>query len=301
MQINLVSLYVNDFNRFGKTYRVVVQADAPYRSRAEDIAVLKVRNNRGELVPLGSVLKVENSFGPDRAIRYNAFPSADLNGGAAPGYSSGQAQAAIERIAMETLPRGINFEWTDLTYQEILAGNTTLYIFPLCVLLVFLVLAAQYESFKLPLAIILIVPMCLLFAIGGVWITRGDNNIFTQIALFVLMGLACKNAILIVEFARELELQEPGHDPVKAALEACRIRLRPILMTSIAFIAGVVPLVFSSGAGAEMRHAMGVAVFSGMLGVTFFGLFLTPVFYVILHGRKHTDRAATAVTPAAGH
>jgi multidrug efflux pump len=299
MQINLGSLYVNDFNRFGKTYRVVVQADAPYRSRAEDIAVLKVRNNKGELVPLGSVLKVDNSFGPDRAIRYNAFPSADLNGGAAPGYSSGQAQDAIERIARETLPRGISFEWTDLTYQEILAGNTTLYVFPLCVLLVFLVLSAQYESFKLPLAIILIVPMCLLFAIAGVRITGGDNNIFTQIALFVLMGLACKNAILIVEFARELELREPGHDPVKAALEACRIRLRPILMTSIAFIAGVVPLVFSSGAGAEMRHAMGVAVFSGMLGVTFFGLFLTPVFYVMLHGRKHDKNAVAA--PESGH
>jgi multidrug efflux pump len=297
MQINLGSLYVNDFNRFGKTYRVVVQADAPYRSRAEDIALLKVRNNKGELVPLGSMLKVENSFGPDRAIRYNAFPSADLNGGAAPGYSSGQAQAAIERIAKETLPRGITFEWTDLTYQDILAGNTTLYIFPLCVLLVFLVLAAQYESFKLPLAIILIVPMCLLFAIGGVWITGGDNNIFTQIALFVLMGLACKNAILIVEFARELELRESTHDPVKAALEACRIRLRPILMTSIAFIMGVVPLVLSSGAGSEMRHAMGVAVFSGMLGVTFFGLFLTPVFYVLLH-RKQKKKPAVAAPPA---
>ena len=297
MQINLGSLYVNDFNRFGRTYRVVVQADAPYRSRAEDIALLKTRNAKGDLVPLGSVLKVDASFGPDRAIRYNAFPSADLNGAAAPGFSSGQAQAAIERIIKEVLPRGITYEWTDLTYQEILAGNTAVLVYPLCVLLVFLVLAAQYESFKLPLAIILIVPMCLLFAISGVWLTHGDNNIFTQIALFVLMGLACKNAILIVEFARGLETKEPDHDPVRAALEACRIRLRPILMTSFAFIMGVVPLVFSTGAGSEMRHAMGVAVFSGMLGVTFFGLFLTPVFYVLLHRRRKTLPATQAISP----
>jgi multidrug efflux pump len=298
MQINLGSLYVNDFNRFGRTYRVVVQADAPYRSRAEDIALLKTRNAKGDLVPLGSVLKVDASFGPDRAIRYNAFPSADLNGAAAPGFSSGQAQAAIERIIKEVLPRGITYEWTDLTYQEILAGNTAALVYPLCVLLVFLVLAAQYESFKLPLAIILIVPMCLLFAISGVWLTHGDNNIFTQIALFVLMGLACKNAILIVEFARGLETKEPEHDPVRAALEACRIRLRPILMTSFAFIMGVVPLVFSTGAGSEMRHAMGVAVFSGMLGVTFFGLFLTPVFYVLLHRRRKTLPAPHGTSPA---
>jgi multidrug efflux pump len=286
LQINLGSLYVNDFNRFGKTYRVVVQADAPFRSQAEDIAALKTRNSQGELVPLGSLLKVDNSFGPDRAMRYNAFPAADLNGAAAPGFSSGQAKAAIERIAAQTLPRGITFEWTDLTYQEILAGNTAMFVFPLCVLLVFLVLAAQYESFRLPLAIILIVPMCLLFAIAGVWLTGGDNNIFTQIAFVVLVGLACKNAILIVEFAREVQAKEGANDPVRAALEAARMRLRPILMTSFAFIMGVVPLVLSSGAGAEMRHAIGVAVFAGMLGVTFFGLFLTPVFYVLLHGRR---------------
>ncbi len=298
MQINLGSLYVNDFSRFGRTYRVVVQADAPYRSRAEDIAQLKTRNAKGELVPLGSLMRVESSFGPDRAIRYNAFPSADLNGAAAPGYSSGQAQAAIERIAAEVLPRGITFEWTDLTYQEILAGNTAVLVFPLCVLLVFLVLAAQYESLKLPLAIILIVPMCLLFAIAGVYFTGGDNNIFTQIALFVLMGLACKNAILIVEFARELEMREPAHDPVRAALEACRMRLRPILMTSFAFIMGVVPLVFSIGAGAEMRHAIGIAVFWGMLGVTFFGLFLTPVFYVLLHRKFGKPAVKAAAAPA---
>jgi multidrug efflux pump len=195
------------------------------------------------------------------------------------------------------LPRGITREWTDLTYQEILAGNTALFVFPLCVLLVFLVLAAQYESFMLPLAVILIVPMCLLFAITGIWLTKGDNNIFTQIGLFVLMGLACKNAILIVEFARELEHQ--GQDAVKAALAACRLRLRPILMTSFAFIMGVVPLVFSSGAGAEMRHAMGVAVFAGMLGVTFFGLFLTPVFYVLLHGRRRQSAPDVVAAPVA--
>ena len=297
LQIYLGSFYVNDFNQFGKTYRVVVQADAPFRTNAEDIAALKTRNKAGEMVPLGTLMQVTNSYGPDRAMRYNAFPAADINGAAAPGYSSGQAQAAIERIINETVPRGISFEWTDLTYQEILAGNTAAFVFPLCAMLVFLVLAAQYESFKLPLAIILIVPMCLLFAIGGVWLAHGDKNIFTQIALFVLMGLACKNAILLVEFAREHELRRPTDGPVKAALEACRMRLRPILMTSIAFVAGVTPLVLSSGAGAEMRQAMGSAVLSGMLGVSFFGLFLTPVFYVLLHrqppGKPDAVTAAT--------
>ncbi len=285
LQIYLGSLYVNDFNRFGKTYRVVVQADAQYRSDAEDIAQLKTRSANGEMVPLGAVLDVRQAFGPDRAMRYNAFPSADINGAPAPGVSSGQARAVMERLLNDILPRGISFEWTELTYQEILAGNTAVLVYPLVALLVMLVLAALYESFRLPLAIILIVPLCMLFAIGGVWYTGGDKNIFTQIALFVLMGLACKNAILIVEFARELEIHDPTIGPVKAALEACRLRLRPILMTSIAFIMGVLPLVLSSGAGAEMRHAMGVAVFSGMVGVTLFGLFLTPVFYVLLAKR----------------
>ena len=280
LQINLGSLYVNDFNQFGRTYQVKVQADAPYRSHAEDIAQLKVRNNKGEMIPLSSLMRVKDSYGPDRVQRYNAYVSADINGAAAPGFSSGQAQAAMERIAKEVLPKGITYEWTELTYQEILAGNTMVIIFPLCVLLVFLVLAAQYESWTLPLAVILIVPMSILCALRGVKLTGGDNNIFTQIALFVLVGLASKNAILIVEFARELE--DHGRSVMQAALEACRLRLRPILMTSIAFIMGVVPLVFSSGAGSEMRHAMGVAVFWGMLGVTFFGLFLTPVFYVLL-------------------
>jgi len=293
LQINLGSFYVNDFNRFGKTYRVVVQADAAFRSRPEDILKLRTRNAAGEMVPLGALLEVKESFGPDRAMRYNAFPAADINGAAAPGVSSGAAQDAIARIIAETVPRGIQFEWTDLVYQEILAGNTALLIFPLVSLLVFLVLAAQYESLKLPLAIILIVPLCLLFAVGGVWLTDGDRNIFTQIALFVLMGLACKNAILIVEFARDLARNRPHDSPVSHALAACRMRLRPILMTSFAFIMGVVPLVLSSGAGAEMRSAMGVAVFSGMIGVTLFGLFLTPVFYVLLH-RRRTPRVEAA-------
>ncbi len=280
MQTYLGSVYVNDFNRFGRTYQVIAQADTPYRSSPADIAQLKVRNGDGQMVPLGSVVNVSETTGPDTAMRYNGFRAADLNGGPAPGYSTGQAQAAITKILDETLPKGMSYEWTELTYQQILAGNTALLVFPLCVLLVFLVLAAQYESLFLPLAIILIVPMCLFSAITGVWLTGGDNNIFTQIGLFVLIGLACKNAILIVEFARELELG--GETTLKAAVHAARLRLRPILMTSFAFIMGVVPLVLSSGAGAEMRHAMGIAVFFGMLGVTFFGLFLTPVFYVLL-------------------
>ncbi|SFU40021.1 multidrug efflux pump [Polaromonas sp. YR568] len=280
MQIYLGSLYANDFNKFGRTYSVRVQADAPYRARAEDIGLLKVRSTTGEMVPLSALMKVTPSFGPERAMRYNGFLSADINGGAAPGYSSGQAQDAVARIAAETLPPGISYEWTDLTYQEIIAGNSAMWVFPLALLLVFLVLAAQYESLTLPIAIVLIVPMGLLAAMLGVKLTGGDNNIFTQIGLIVLVGLSAKNAILIVEFARELEFA--GRTPLQAAIEASRLRLRPILMTSLAFIMGVLPLVLSTGAGAEMRHAMGVAVFSGMIGVTAFGLFLTPVFYVTL-------------------
>ena len=213
-------------------------------------------------------------------MRYNGFLSADVNGQAAPGYSSGQAQAAVERIAAETLPKGFRAEWTELTYQEILAGNSGILVFPIAILLVFLVLAAQYESLTLPVSIILIVPLALFAALTGVWLTGGDNNVFTQIGLIVLVGLSAKNAILIVEFARELEFE--GRTPVEAAIEASRLRLRPILMTSLAFIMGVVPLVVSTGAGAEMRAAMGVAVFSGMIGVTAFGLFFTPVFYVLV-------------------
>jgi multidrug efflux pump len=279
MQIYLGSLYVNDFNRFGRTYSVRVQADAPFRARTEDVGLLKVRNNGGDMVPLSALMNVKPSAGPERAMRYNGFLAADINGGPAPGYSSGQAQEAVERIAAETLPAGVGFEWTELTYQEILAGNSAVWVFPLSILLVFLVLAALYESLTLPLAIILIVPMGLLAAMTGVWITHGDNNIFTQIGLIVLVGLSAKNAILIVEFARELELA--GRSPVQAAIEASRLRLRPILMTSLAFVMGVLPLAFSTGAGAEMRQAMGIAVFSGMIGVTAFGIFLTPVFYVL--------------------
>jgi multidrug efflux pump len=213
-------------------------------------------------------------------MRYNGYPAAEINGGPAPGFSSGQAEAAIAKLTSETLPRGTAFEWTELTYQRILTGNTAVFVYPLCILLVFLVLAAQYESFRLPLAIILIVPMCLLFALAGVWLTGGDNNIFTQIGLIVLVGLACKNSILIVEFAKQK--QDEGMSPVQAAIEASRLRLRPILMTSIAFIAGVFPLAVAHGAGAEMRQAMGVAVFFGMIGVTVAGLLLAPVFYVTL-------------------
>jgi multidrug efflux pump len=288
MQIYLGSLYVNDFNKFGRVFQVRAQADAPFRATANDIGQLKTRNANGEMVPLSSLVSVTPTYGPEMVVRYNGYTAADINGGPAPGYSSGQAQAAIERIAKETLPRGMKFEWTDLTYQQVLAGSSALWVFPISVLLVFLVLAAMYESLTLPLAILLIVPMTLLSALTGVWLTRGDNNIFTQIGLMVLVGLSAKNAILIVEFARELEMQ--GRSIVQAAIEASRLRLRPILMTSIAFIMGVVPLVISTGAGAEMRRAMGIAVFFGMLGVTLFGLMLTPVFYVLLRklaGGKH--------------
>ncbi|WP_010489956.1 efflux RND transporter permease subunit [Pseudomonas sp. S9] len=293
MQVYLGSLYANDFNRFGRTYQVNVQADQQYRVDADQIGQLKVRNNRGEMVPLSTFIKVKDSSGPDRVMHYNGFITAEINGSAAPGYSSGQAEAAMERLLKEQLPNGMSYEWTELTYQQILAGNTALFVFPLCVLLAFLVLAAQYESWSLPMAVILIVPMTLLSAITGVILTGGDNNIFTQIGLIVLVGLACKNAILIVEFAKEQ--QEAGMDRVSAVLQACRLRLRPILMTSFAFIMGVVPLVFSSGAGAEMRHAMGVAVFSGMLGVTFFGLLLTPVFYVLIRSFVEKRQAKRAL------
>src|SRR5712675_587129 len=225
-------------------------------------------------------------------MRYNGYPAAEINGAPAAGFSSGQAEALITKLATENLPKGATFEWTELTYQRILAGNSAIYVYPLCILLVFLVLAALYESFRLPLAIILIVPMCLLFAITGVWLKGGDNNIFTQIGFIVLIGLACKNAILIVEFAKHK--QDEGKSPFDAAIEASRLRLRPILMTSIAFIAGVFPLVVASGAGAEMRQAMGVAVFSGMIGVTLFGLFLTPVFYVALMKLGHARKPAVS-------
>lgn len=299
LQVYLGSLYANDFNRFGRTYQVNVQADQQFRLEPEQIGQLKVRNNRGEMVPLSTFVKVDDSSGPDRVMHYNGFLTAEINGAAAPGYSSGQAEAAIAKLLGEELPIGMTFEWTDLTYQQILAGNTAIFIFPLCVLLAFLVLAAQYESWSLPMAVILIVPIVLFTAITGVIIAGLDNNIFTQIGLIVLVGLACKNAILIVEFAKEK--QEEGLDRVAAVLEACRLRLRPILMTSIAFIMAVVPLVLSSGAGAEMRHAMGVAVFSGMIGVTFFGLLLTPVFYVLIRGFVEKREARKAARLQESH
>lgn len=275
MQAYLGSLYVNDFNRFGRTYQVTVQADASHRLEPKDVLALRTRNAAGAMVPLGSVLSVQPVRGPDKVTHYNGYLAAELNGAPAPGFSSGDALAAGAKVAAEVLPQGLAYEWTELAYQQIAAGNLALFVFPLCVLLVFLVLAAQYESWKHPLAVVLIVPLCLLAAITGVWLDGTDNNVFTQIGFLVLVGLACKNAILLVEFAKD------QHDmtPVAAMLEACRLRLRPILMTSIAFIMGVWPLVSSHGAGSEMRHALGLAVFAGMIGVTVFGLLLTPVFY----------------------
>ncbi|MDM9648371.1 multidrug efflux RND transporter permease subunit [Rhizobium sp. S163] len=292
LQIYLGSLYVNDFNAFGRTYSVRVQADAKFRAKPEDIGQLKVRSMSGQMIPLAALLRVDATTGPERTNRYNGFLSADINGSPAQGYSSGEAQAAIERIATEVLPKGISYEWTDLTYQQIIAGDSSYLVFPLALLLVFLVLAAQYESLSLPIAIIMIVPMGVLAALAGVWLTDGDNNIFTQIGLVVLVGLSAKNAILIVEFARELELE--GRSPRQAAIEASRLRLRPILMTSMAFIMGVVPLLTSTGAGAEVRAALGVTVFSGMIGVTLFGIFMTPVFYVLV-------RKVTGNRPLARH
>ncbi|TDU31813.1 multidrug efflux pump [Panacagrimonas perspica] len=298
LQVYLGSLYVNDFNLFGRTYQVNAQAEPAFRLQPEDIVKLKTRNASGDMIPLGSFVTVKSTSGPDRVMHYNGYPTAEINGGPANGYSSGQAQAAMERLAQQELPNGMSFEWTELTYQQILAGNTAVLVFPLVVLLVFLVLAAQYESLGLPLAVILIMPMVLLSAILGVKISGGDNNIFTQIGLIVLVGLASKNAILIVEFAREREIQ--GERPLRAVLDAAKLRLRPILMTSLAFIMGVVPLVFASGAGAEMRHAMGVAVFSGMLGVTFFGLLLTPLFYLLVRKATGARRARKAIEAAPG-
>lgn len=284
LQIYLGSAYVNDFNMFGRTYQVKAQAEAKFRSKKEQINNLKVRNAAGLMVPLGSVVTVEETTGPDRVMHYNGYVTAELNGSPAPGYSSDQAQQAIEAVLAKTLPEGITYEWTEVTYQQILAGNTMVYVFPLVVVLVFMVLAAQYESLRLPLSIILIVPMTIFSALAGVYMLGGDNNIFTQIALIVLVALASKNAILMVEFARDKHLQGATH--LEAIIEACRLRLRPILMTSIAFTAGVVPLVLASGAGAEMRQAMGNAVFFGMIGVTVFGLLFTPVFYRLVTAKE---------------
>jgi multidrug efflux pump len=297
LQVYLGSAYVNDITLFDRNWQVNVQADASYRMRAEDVAKLRVRNAAGDMVPLGTMITVRDVAGPAIVNHYNSKPSAEISGSTAPGVSSGQAIALMEQISRQELPVGMGFEWTELTYQQIEAGKDLLtkLVFPLAVVFVFLVLAAQYESWSLPLAIILIVPMCLLAAIAGIWLARMDNNIFTQIGLVVLVGLASKNAILIVEFAKQL--QDEGKKPFEATVEASKLRLRPILMTSFAFILGVVPLVLAKGAGAEMRVALGVAVFSGMLGVTIFGIFFTPVFYVVI--RWFAGRAVTAPGPDA--
>jgi multidrug efflux pump len=293
LQVYLGSSYVNDFNLFGRTYQVTAMAEPEYRNRPEDITRLKVRNQKGEMVPLGALVKVKRIAGPDRIARYNMYVTADISGSTIPGISSGQMVDTVQRIAREKLPDGFDIEWTDLTYQQLLAGNSIVYIFPLCVLFVFLVLAAQYESWSLPLAVILIVPICLVSVFGGVWLRQMDNNIFTQIGLVVLIGLAAKNAILIIEFARQR--RESGMGRFESAVEATRLRLRPILMTSFAFILGVLPLVIARGPGAEIRQALGTAVFFGMIGVTFFGLLFTPVFYVLL-ARKDPQKKAPEVT-----
>jgi multidrug efflux pump len=298
LQVYLGSAYVNDITLFNRNWQVNLQADARYRLRPEDVGKLKVRNRDGEMVPLETMITVTDVAGPAIVNHYNSKPSAEVAGNPGPGFSSGQANALMEQIARQELPAGMGFEWTELTYQQIEAGKDLLtkLVFPLAVVFVFLVLAAQYESWSLPMAIILIVPMCLLAAIAGLWLARMDNNIFTQIGLVVLVGLASKNAILIVEFAKQL--QDEGKGRFEATVEASKLRLRPILMTSFAFILGVVPLVLAKGAGAEMRVALGTAVFSGMLGVTVFGIFFTPVFYVVI--RWLTQRRSAASRPEAG-
>lgn len=291
LQVALGSSYVNDFNQFGRSYRVIAQAESQYRDQESDVRLLSTRNSDGKIVPLGSLVKMNRVTGPDRVVRHNLYPTAEIIGITAPGVSSGDSLDAVEKLA-EQLPPGYTFAWIDIAYQERAAGNTAALVFALAVVFVFLLLAAQYESWGLPMAVILIVPMCLFSAIAGVMLREMDNNILTQIGFVVLIGLAAKNAILIVEFARQQE--DDGKDRFEAAIEACRLRLRPILMTSFAFILGVVPLVISTGPGAEMRQSLGTAVFAGMLGVTFFGLIFTPVFYVLVRGmfQKRRDRQA---------
>jgi multidrug efflux pump subunit AcrB len=279
LQIYLGSAYVNDFNLFGRTFRVVAQASDEHRMDRSDVLKIRVRNSSGDTVPLGSFTTVRDISGPYRVPRYNLYPAAELDGSAAAGYSQGQAIQIMEKLAAETLPEGFGYEWTTLAFQQIRAGNTAMFAFVLAVVFVFLVLAAQFESVTLPLAVILIVPMCLVASIIGVVLRGQDNNILTQVGFVVLIALAAKNAILIVEFAKQIEDQ--GKSRFEAAVEAARLRFRPILMTSLAFIFGVVPLVWAIGAGAELRQTLGTAVFSGMIGVTAFGLIFTPVFYVV--------------------
>jgi multidrug efflux pump len=276
----LGSEYVNSFNLFGRYWQVTTQAAGEFRNRESDVSLVEVRNYRGEMVPLGTLVTLRTINGPVLVQRYNLYPAAPITGNVLPSLSTGEAITAIDAVANQTLPRTMSTEWTELFFIHIRAGNTTLAVFGVAVVFVFLALAALYESWSMPLAVILVVPLCLLSSVIGVLLTRTAVNIFVQIGLVVLVGLACKNAILIVEFAKQL--REQGRPREEAVLEACRLRLRPILMTSLAFILGVVPLVIASGAGAEMRHSLGTAVFSGMLGVTLFGIFLTPVFFAVI-------------------
>jgi HAE1 family hydrophobic/amphiphilic exporter-1 len=280
LEVYLGSAFVNDFNLLGRTYRVTAQADGAFRQDIRDIADLRTRNAQGEMVPLGSVASFQDRTGPYRVSRYNLYPAAEIQGSTGPGFSSGDALSAMEQLAAAGLPDGFAYEWTELAYQERQASDTTLIVFGAAVLFVFLVLAAQYESWSLPISVVLIVPMCLLAAVTGLILRNFAVDVLAQIGFVVLVGLAAKNAILIVEFAKQAE--QAGSSPVEAAVSAARVRLRPILMTSFAFILGVVPLVIATGAGAEMRQSLGTAVFSGMLGVTFFGLIFTPVFYVVV-------------------
>jgi multidrug efflux pump len=293
LSMYLGSLYVNSFNEFGRYWKVTMQVEGQYRNQVEDIALLKVRNKWGQMVPLGTLVNLTEIGGPVGVQRYNLYTGAAINGSIPPGVSSGDVIAAINTVAERSLPLSMRTEWTELMFVQIRAGNTALYVFALAAVSVFLALAALYESWSLPLAVILVVPLCLLCSVSGVLYTGREVNIFVQIGLVVLVGLACKNAILIVEFAKQM--QQEGRPRHEATREACRLRLRPILMTSLAFIFGVLPLVVANGAGAEMRRSLGIAVFSGMVGVTLFGIFLTPVFYSVIQGlsesRMFADRA----------
>jgi hydrophobe/amphiphile efflux-1 (HAE1) family protein len=304
LQVYLGSYYVNNFNNYGRTWQVNLQADPKARSQVSDIRRLKVRNNQGKMISLGTVLDVRDTGGPVMVLRYNMYSAAAITGDAAPGTGSGEALATMHEVAEKALPHSMALDWTDLAYLQLQAGNTAMWFFLLAVMFVFLVLAAQYESWALPLAVILVVPMCLLCSVVGLQIAGMELNIFTQIGFVVLVGLASKNAILIVEFAKQQ--REAGVPTREATLEACRLRLRPILMTSFAFILGVVPLVVAQGAGAEMRRALGLAVFSGMLGVTFFGVFLTPVFFYVIQGfgttpQSEDQRVVQAAAERDGH
>jgi multidrug efflux pump len=298
LQAYLGSTYVNDFNFLNRVYQVNIEGENEFRFQPDSIRSLYTRNQNNDMVPLGTLLNITETNGSDKVMHYNLYPSADVNAVPQPGFSSGQAMSLMERLAAETLPQQFGYEWSEMALQQKLAGNSAVYIFPLCVLFVFLALAAQYESWVLPAAIILIVPMCLLAAIAGVFVRGMDINIFTQIGFVVLVGLACKNAILIVEYAKQQ--MDAGMERQEAAVEACRLRLRPILMTSFAFSLGVWPLVIALGPGSEMRQALGTAVFSGMIGVTFFGIFLTPVFFSVimkLFAPRHEGKPAVELSP----